>query len=77
MFYEKIFFNALRIRLIEKKISEVYHTDKIQSPVHLSIGQEIVSSCLAENLNKDDFVYITYRGHAFYLARGGLSLIHI
>ena len=32
---EKMFHDALRIRLVEERIIEIYPSDKIQSPVHL------------------------------------------
>lgn len=63
--------SALRIRLIEEKIIELYPSDLIQSPVHLSIGQEAVAVGICENLQTTDWVFINYRGHAFYLAKGG------
>lgn len=68
---EKMFHDALRIRLVEEKVIELYPSDKIQSPVHLSIGQEhhIVALCAA--LEKGDPIYGTYRSHAPYLAKGG------
>jgi len=69
--YEKLFYEALRIRLVEEKIIELYPSDKIQSPVHLSIGQEAVAVGICDKLEKDDWVFINYRGHAFYLAKGG------
>ena len=42
--YARLFRKALLIRLIEEKIIELYPFDKIQSPVHLSIGQEAVAA---------------------------------
>jgi pyruvate dehydrogenase E1 component alpha subunit len=69
--YETLFESALRVRLVEKKIVELYPSDKIQSPVHLSIGQEAVAVGVSQNLHKNDWVFINYRGHAFYLAKGG------
>lgn len=59
------------IRRVEEEIGKLYPTDKIKSPVHLSIGQEAVSvgACLA--LKPHDVVFGTYRGHALYLAKGG------
>ncbi len=41
--YRKLFHQALRIRLVEQKLIELYPTDKIQSPVHLSSGQDAVA----------------------------------
>lgn len=64
-------YECLRIRKIEQKIIELYPSDVIQSPVHLSIGQEAVAVGICEGLLKQDKVFINYRGHAFYLARGG------
>src|SRR3954452_9304912 len=60
-----------RIRRVEEEIARVYPTDRIKSPVHLSIGQEAVSVGVCESLRPDDIVYGTYRGHALYLAKGG------
>lgn len=57
--------------MIEEKLIELYPTDVIQSPIHLSIGQECVAVGVCENLLKEDWVFLNYRGHAFYLAKGG------
>ncbi len=60
-----------RIRRLEEEVARVYATDKIKSPVHLSIGQEAVSVGICEALQPSDVVFGTYRGHALYLAKGG------
>jgi TPP-dependent pyruvate/acetoin dehydrogenase alpha subunit len=60
-----------RIRRVEEKIIEYYPTDKIKSPVHLSIGQESVSVGVCTALAPEDVAFGTYRGHALYLAKGG------
>lgn len=60
-----------RIRRVEQEIACVYPTDKIKSPVHLSIGQEAVAVGVAATLTERDVVFGTYRGHAIYLAKGG------
>lgn len=66
------FYRALyRIRRVEEEIATVYPTDKIKSPVHLSIGQEAVSVGVCEALRPDDVVFGSYRSHALYLAKGG------
>lgn len=67
----KLLYEALRIRMVEEKIIELYPTDQIQSPVHLSIGQEAVAVGVCAELLPTDWVFINYRGHAFYLAKGG------
>lgn len=69
--YEKLFYKALRIRMTEERIIALYPTDKIQSPVHLSIGQEAVAVGVCEPLALTDLLFGTYRSHALYLAKGG------
>lgn len=62
---------AARIRAVEEKIVEVYPTDVMQTPVHLSLGQEAVAAAVCSHLNKDDLKIGTHRGHALYIANGG------
>lgn len=69
--YEELFYKALKIRLVEERIIELYPSDKIQSPVHLSIGQEAVAVGICQSLKPTDLLFGTYRSHAFYLAKGG------
>jgi TPP-dependent pyruvate/acetoin dehydrogenase alpha subunit len=60
-----------RIRRVEEEVARVYPTDKIKSPVHLSIGQEAVAVGVCEALQPEDVVFCSYRSHATYLAKGG------
>src|ERR1700752_1207701 len=71
MMYENFYKSLYLIRRTEEEIAKVYPTDKIKSPVHLSIGQEAVSVGVCEALRSDDVVFGTYRSHAYYLAKGG------
>src|SRR5258707_14502759 len=68
---EKLYHSLYRIRRLEEEVARVYASDKIKSPVHLSIGQEAVSVGVCEALKPQDVVFGTYRGHALYLAKGG------
>src|SRR5262245_51140583 len=69
--HARLYRSLLRIRRLEEEVARVYPTDRIRSPVHLSIGQESVSVGVCESLRPQDVVFGTYRGHALYLARGG------
>jgi TPP-dependent pyruvate/acetoin dehydrogenase alpha subunit len=69
--HARLFRSLYRIRRVEEEVARVYATDKIKSPVHLSIGQEAVSVGVCDVLRPDDVVFGTYRGHALYLAKGG------
>lgn len=69
--FRRIYRSLYRIRRVEEEIVRIYPTDKIKSPVHLSIGQEAVSTGVCEALREGDVVFGSYRGHAMYLAKGG------
>lgn len=71
MQYESLFETALKIRMVEERVIELYPSDKIQSPVHLSIGQEGVAAGVCSPLQKTDLLFGSYRSHAFYIAKGG------
>ncbi len=67
----RLYRSLYRIRRVEEEVARVYPTDKIKSPVHLSIGQESVAVGVCDPLRPDDVLFGTYRSHAFYLAKGG------
>ncbi len=68
---ERLYRSLVRIRRVEEDVARVYPTDKIKSPVHLSIGQEAVAVGVCDALRRDDVLFGTYRDHATYLAKGG------
>src|SRR5947209_8318714 len=61
---ERAYRSLYLIRRVEEVLAEIYPSDKIKSPVHLSIGQEAVSVGVCAALRPDDIVFGTYRGHA-------------
>jgi len=68
---ERLYKKLYLTRRFEEVVAEIYPSDKIKSPVHLSIGQEAVAVGICDALRADDVVSGTYRGHAAYLAKGG------
>lgn len=66
----RIYRSLRQIRRAEEEIARIYPSDKIKSPIHLSIGQEAVSVGICDALRLDDVVAPTYRGHAAFLAKG-------
>ena len=68
---ERLFRSLYLIRRSEERIADIYPSDKIKSPVHLSIGQEAVAVGVCDTLGPADVVAGTYRGHAAYIAKGG------
>jgi 2-oxoisovalerate dehydrogenase E1 component len=68
---KRLYKEMYKIRRFEETVAELYPTDVIQSPIHLSIGQEAVSVVVCSQLEKEDAVFASYRGHAAYIAKGG------
>jgi TPP-dependent pyruvate/acetoin dehydrogenase alpha subunit len=69
--HDLLYRTLYRVRRVEEEIARIYPTDKLKSPVHLSIGQEAVATAMCAPLTREDTVFCTYRGHAAYLAKGG------
>lgn len=67
----RLYKSMLLIRQFELRLAEIYHTDAIKSPVHLSVGQESVAVGVCDAMLADDIVSNTYRCHATYIAKGG------
>lgn len=68
---KKLYYEMLRIRMIEEKIAELYPEQQMRCPVHLSIGQEAVAVGVCANLSREDYVLSNHRSHGHYLAKGG------
>lgn len=68
---ERLYKQMSLIRRFELRLAEIYHTDVVKSPVHLSVGQEAIAVGVCDPLEKDDVVSNTYRCHATYIAKGG------
>jgi pyruvate dehydrogenase E1 component alpha subunit len=67
---KNLFYQMLRIRLIEERVAQLYPERELRCPVHLSIGQEAVAVGVCAALIPDDIVLSNHRSHAHYLAKG-------
>ena len=65
-FYEQM----LLIREVELKIAKLAKNKIINTPVHLSVGQEAIAVGISENLKKTDQVFGNHRSHSHVLAKG-------
>lgn len=68
---KKLYYDMLRIRLVEEKLADWYNCGLIKAPVHLSIGQEAVAVGVMAALRPEDKIVSTHRCHGHYLAKGG------
>jgi TPP-dependent pyruvate/acetoin dehydrogenase alpha subunit len=57
------------IRRSEEKIVELYPSDEMKTPMHMSMGQEAIAvgACMA--IGSDAQIFSSYRSHAAFLAR--------
>jgi pyruvate dehydrogenase E1 component alpha subunit len=60
----------LLIRRFEEKSAEAYVAGKIGGFCHLYIGQEAVAVGAISTVNKEDYVFASYREHGHALAKG-------
>lgn len=67
--YKNEFYFALKIRVTEYKLIELYNSGEVSGTVHTSVGQEIIPVLLYRYLNKHDWIFSNHRGHAHFLAK--------
>ena len=60
----------LKLRLVEKKAYDLFLQNLVKGTSHLALGQEAIGSAFGVALEKKDFTFCTYRGHAHTLSRG-------
>lgn len=58
------------IRQLEKRAYDLFLQNLIKGTSHLAIGQEAIAAGFATAMQKGDWTFCTYRGHAHTLARG-------
>lgn len=60
----------LEIRLFEEKVFELYGQNLVPGTIHLYVGEEAVAVGVCSNLQKDDYIVSTHRGHGHCIAKG-------
>jgi pyruvate dehydrogenase E1 component alpha subunit len=60
----------LELREFELKVQEVYRRGLLPGFVHLYIGEEAVGVGVCSNLEPQDLIFSTHRGHGHALAKG-------
>jgi len=59
-----------KIRDFENGITDVYSKGQMPGIAHLYIGEEAIATGICDNLNEDDYVASTHRGHGHVIAEG-------
>lgn len=63
--------SMLRIRKFEETAMNLFAEGKIPGFVYLYIGEEAVATGVSANLNEDDYITSTHRGHGHIIAKSG------
>jgi pyruvate dehydrogenase E1 component alpha subunit len=61
----------VRIRIFEEEAGRLMESGKIPGALHLYVGQEAVAAGVMANLQNDDQITSTHRGHGHLVAKGG------
>ena len=61
----------LKIRKFENEAMSLFANGSIPGFVHLYIGEEAVATGVCANLNDNDYITSTHRGHGHIVAKGG------
>jgi len=61
----------VRIRIFEEEAGKLMENGKVPGALHLYVGQEAVAAGVMVNLNDDDQITSTHRGHGHLVAKGG------
>lgn len=69
-FLQDLYRTMVRIRLFEEKVNECFLGGELPGFVHLYIGEEAIATGLLSELNKDDYITSTHRGHGHCIAKG-------
>ena len=69
-FLQNLYRTMVRIRLFEEKVGECFLAGELPGFVHLYIGEEAIATGLLTELNQDDYITSTHRGHGHCIAKG-------
>lgn len=61
----------VRIRHFEDNAIKLFNQGLVRGPMHVYIGEEAVAVGACSNLNDEDYITSTHRGHGHCIAKGG------
>ena len=67
---KKILKTMLTIRMFEEKVVQLFRNGELPGWLHSYIGEEAVATGVCLNLNKEDYITSTHRGHGHCIAKG-------
>jgi len=58
---------------LKKRFGELFAMGKLAGFVHCYVGEEAVAVGVCENLDDNDYITSTHRGHGHLIAKGGIT----
>lgn len=68
---KKMYELMVKIRKFEEKVVDIFARGFMPGLAHLYVGEEAVAVGACSNLNKEDYISSTHRGHGHCIAKGG------
>ena len=65
-----VYRQMLLIRLCEERLAKSHQRGLIHGACHTYVGQEAIATGVCAELNTDDMIFSTHRGHGHALAKG-------
>lgn len=66
----EIYKNMNKIRAFEEKAYKLFEENKLRGSVHLYTGEEAIAATVCSNLDDEDYITSTHRGHGHCIAKG-------
>jgi len=66
----EMFYLMMKIRRVEECLLDIFAQGKIPGFIHVSIGQEAVAAGVCSQLEPNDYIFTTHRGHGQAIAKG-------
>lgn len=60
----------MRTRACEKRAHDLFLQNLVKGTSHLALGQEAIAAGMALAMRRDDYAFLTFRGHHHTVARG-------
>ena len=66
----ELYTSMLKVRRVEETLTEVFTAGEVPGFLHVCLGQEATPAAVCTQLNDDDYIATTHRGHGHAVAKG-------
>ncbi|NWF92270.1 MAG: thiamine pyrophosphate-dependent dehydrogenase E1 component subunit alpha [Syntrophaceae bacterium] len=66
----EMFYLMVKVRRVEERLLDIFAQGRIPGFIHVGIGQEAVAAGVCSQLEPNDYIFTTHRGHGQAIAKG-------